>query len=223
MEILFDTADLTVLEERVPLYPVAGVTTNPTILAKEGRIDVYEHLRQIRRIIGPDRSLHIQVLAQDSDGMVADARRLLEQVDDNVFIKVPTTEQGLRAIRLLKADGVRVTATAIYSKVQGTLAVAAGADYIAPYVNRMEARGTDASAAIRSLAMLIDRDGAQCKLVAASFKNVAQITAALEAGAAAVTVPPALLRAALATPDVTEAVNAFARDWHDTFGTAELP
>lgn len=223
MEILFDTADLTVLEERVPLYPVAGVTTNPTILAKEGRIDVYEHLRQIRRIIGPDRSLHIQVLAQDSDGMVADARRLLEQVDDNVFVKVPTTEQGLRAIRLLKADGVRVTATAIYSKVQGTLAVAAGADYIAPYVNRMEARGTDASAAIRSLAMLIDRDGAQCKIVAASFKNVAQITAALEAGAAAVTVPPALLRAALATPDVTEAVNAFARDWHDTFGTAELP
>lgn len=223
MEILFDTADLTVLEERVPLYPVAGVTTNPTILAKEGRIDVYEHLRQIRRIIGPDRSLHIQVLAQDSDGMVADARRLLEQVDDNVFVKVPTTEQGLRAIRLLKADGVRVTATAIYSKVQGTLAVAAGADYIAPYVNRMEARGTDASAAIRSLAMLIDRDGAQCKIVAASFKNVGQITAALEAGAAVVTVPPALLRAALATPDVTEAVNAFARDWHDTFGTAELP
>lgn len=223
MEILFDTADLTVLEERVPLYPVAGVTTNPTILAKEGRIDVYEHLRQIRRIIGPDRSLHIQVLAQDSDGMVADAHRLLEQVDDNVFIKVPTTEQGLRAIRLLKADGVRVTATAIYSKVQGILAAAAGADYIAPYVNRMEARGTDASAAIRSLAMLIDRDGAQCKIVAASFKNVAQITAALEAGAAAVTVPPALLRAALATPDVTEAVNAFVRDWSDTFGAPELP
>ncbi len=91
MEILFDTANLTVLEDLVPLYPVAGVTTNPTILAKEGRLDVYEHLRRIRKIIGPERSLHIQVLAQDADGMVADAHRLLEQVDDKVFVKVPTT------------------------------------------------------------------------------------------------------------------------------------
>ncbi|MBA3019532.1 fructose-6-phosphate aldolase [Propionicimonas sp.] len=223
MEILFDTASLAVLEEMTPLYPVAGVTTNPTIIKAEGRIELYEHLRQIRRIIGPDRSLHIQVLAQDADGIVADAHRLLEQVDGGVFAKVPTTEQGIRAIRLLKDEGIGVTATAIYSRIQGTLAIEAGADYIAPYFNRMEDRGIDASAMVKSLAKIIDRHGVGCKILAASFKNVAQVSAALEAGAAAVTVPPALLRAALATPDVTEAVNAFTRDWNDTFGTTELP
>lgn len=223
MEFLFDSANLAVIEELTPLYPVAGVTTNPTIIKAEGRIQLYAHLRQIRRIIGPDRSLHVQVLAQDAQGMVAEGHRLLEQVDDRVFVKIPTTEQGIRAMRLLKDEGIGVTATAIYSKIQGMLAIAAGADYIAPYVNRMENLGVDSSATIASLAKSIERHGAACKIVAASFKNVAQVTAALDAGAQAVTVPPALLRAALAAPDVTAAVNAFTQDWYDTFGTVELP
>ena len=223
MEFLFDSANLAVIEELTPLYPVAGVTTNPTNIKAEGRIQLYAHLRQIRRIIGPDRSLHVQVLAQDAQGMVAEGHRLLEQVDDRVFVKIPTTEQGIRAMRLLKDEGIGVTATAIYSKIQGMLAIAAGADYIAPYVNRMENLGVDSSATIASLAKSIERHGAACKIVAASFKNVAQVTAALDAGAQAVTVPPALLRAALAAPDVTAAVNAFTQDWYDTFGTVELP
>jgi transaldolase len=223
MEILFDTANLAQIAEMTPLYPISGVTTNPTILKAEGRIDFYEHFRAIREVIGPERTLHVQVLAQDSDGIVADAHRLLDQVDRRVFAKIPTTEQGIRAMRLLKEEGIGVTATAIYSKTQGMLAIAAGADYIAPYFNRMESLDIDTSATIKSLAKFIDRHGASCRIMAASFKNVAQVSAAFEAGAAAVTVPPALLRAALGAPDVTEAVNAFAQDWYDTFGTTELP
>ncbi|HSN44469.1 MAG TPA: fructose-6-phosphate aldolase [Propionibacteriaceae bacterium] len=223
MEILFDTANLADIEEMTPLYPVSGVTTNPTIIKAEGRIDLYPHLRRIREIIGPDRTLHVQVLAQDADGIVADAHRLLDQIDGRVFAKIPTTEQGIRAIRLLKDEGIGVTATAIYSKTQGMLAIAAGADYIAPYFNRMESLDIDTSATIKSLAKFIDRHGASCKIMAASFKNVAQVSAAFEAGAAAVTLPPSLLRAALGAPDVIQAVNAFAQDWFDTFGTTELP
>lgn len=223
MEILFDTANLADIEEMTPLYPVSGVTTNPTIIKAEGRIDLYPHFRRIREIIGTDRSLHIQVLAQDADGIVADAHRLLDMVDGNVYAKIPTTEQGIRAMRLLKDEGVGVTATAIYSKTQGMLAIAAGADYIAPYFNRMESLDIDTSATIKSLAKFIDRHGASCKIMAASFKNVAQVSAAFEAGAAAVTLPPALLRAALGAPDVTQAVNAFAQDWYDTFGRTTLP
>ncbi len=223
MEILFDTANLAQLAEMTPLYPVAGVTTNPTIIKAEGRIDLYPHFRKIRQIIGPDRTLHIQVLAQDADGIVADAHRLLDQVDGKVYAKIPTTEQGIRAMRLLKEQGIGVTATAIYSKTQGMLAIAAGADYIAPYFNRMESLDIDTSATIKSLARFIDRHSASCKIMAASFKNVAQVSAAFEAGAAAVTVPPALLRAALGAPDVTEAVSTFTSDWYQTFGTTQLP
>lgn len=223
MEILFDTANLADIEQMTPMYPMSGVTTNPTIIKAEGRIDFYPHFRQIRQAIGPDRTLHIQVLAQDADGIIADAHRLLEMVDDRVFVKIPTTEQGIKAMRLLREEGIGVTATAIYSKTQGILAIAAGANYIAPYFNRMESLDIDTVATIKSLARFIDRHGASCKIMAASFKNVAQVSAAFEAGAQAVTLAPQLLRAALGASEVTQAVNAFANDWHDTFGTDSLP
>lgn len=116
-----------------------------------------------------------------------------------------------------------MTATAIYSKTQGILAVAAGADYIAPYFNRMESLDIDTVSTIKSLARFINRHENDCRVMAASFKNVAQVSAAFEAGAQAVTVQPGLLRAALNTADVNQAVQTFAADWRDTFGTDGLP
>ena len=223
MEILFDTANLAAIEEMTPFYPVSGVTTNPSILKAEGRLDFYDHFHRIREIIGAGRTLHIQVLAQDAHGIVADAHRLIEKVDANVFAKVPTTEQGIKAMRILKDEGIGVTATAIYSKTQGMLAIAAGANYVAPYFNRMESLDIDTSATIKSLAKFISRHEADCKIMAASFKNVAQVSAAFEAGADAVTLHPSLLRAALASPDIVSAVAAFADDWFDTYGTTHLP
>ena len=223
MDILFDTANLDDIERLTPIYPVTGVTTNPSILRKEGKVDFYPHFRRIREIIGKERTLHVQVLAKDAQGMIDDAHRLLDKIDDQVYPKIPTTEAGIAAMRHLKEEGVNVTATAIYSKTQGILAIAAGADYIAPYFNRMESLDIDTSSTIKSLAKFIDRQGADCKIMAASFKNVAQVSAAFEAGAHAVTVHPTLLRAALATPDVNQAVDAFASDWLDTYGTDSLP
>jgi TalC/MipB family fructose-6-phosphate aldolase len=223
MEILFDTANLADITTMTQLYPVTGVTTNPTIIKAEGRIDFYPHFRRIREAIGPTRSLHVQVLAQDAAGMVADAHRLREMIGPEVFVKIPTTEPGIAAIQQLHAEGVKVTATAIYSKTQGILAIAAGADYIAPYFNRMESLDIDTVATIKSLAKFIDRHGSDCRVMAASFKNVAQVSAAFEAGAQAVTLPPQLLRSALGAPDVIQAVNTFADDWYETFGTDRLP
>lgn len=223
MEFLFDTANLSLLEEMVPVYPVTGVTTNPSIIAAEGRIDVYAHLRRIREIIGDDRSLHVQVLATSSDGIVADAHRLAENVDERVYVKIPTTEPGVHAMRVLKGEGLRVTATAVYSRVQGMLAVAAGADYLAPYYNRMESLDIDAQATVASLAVFAARHGSGCRVLVASFKNPAQISAAFDAGAHAVTVGPQMLQAALATADVKQAVGAFGDDWRATFGTDHLP
>lgn len=223
MEILFDTANLADIEAMTPIYPVDGVTTNPTILKAEGRIDFYPHFRRIREIIGFDRTLHVQVLAQETAGIIADAHRLLEMIDDQVYVKIPTTEPGIRAMRLLREEGVHVTATAVYSKTQGILAIAAGANYVAPYFNRMESLDIDTVSTIKALSKFIDRHGADCKIMAASFKNVAQVSAAFEAGASAVTLSPMLLRAALSAPDVREAVTLFAADWYSTFGTDSLP
>jgi len=223
MELLFDSANLADLAELVPVYPVAGVTTNPTILKAEGRVDFYEHLRAIRAIIGPERGLHAQVVAPDPAGMVAEAHRLREHLGPDVYVKVPVTEPGLAALRQLADEGIGVTATAVYSKTQGILAVAAGARYVAVYVNRMEGLGIDPAATIASLARFIERDGAPCTILGASFKNVTQVHAALDAGAGAVTVAPSLFRDALSTAGVLNAVEAFAQDWRDTFGTTTLP
>lgn len=223
MEILFDTANLKAIETLSGIYPVTGATCNPTIIKAEGRIDFWPHFRRIREVLGPGRSLHVQVIAQDADGILAEAARILRMLDDQVYIKIPVTEQGLKAIGVLKRQSVNVTATAIYSKAQGLLAIAAGADYIAPYFNRMESLDIDISSTIKSLARFIERDKSKTQIMAASFKNVAQVSAAFDAGAHAVTVAPSLLRAALSSPDITQAVTAFASDWHETFGIDTLP
>jgi TalC/MipB family fructose-6-phosphate aldolase len=223
MEILFDTADLVQIAELADVYPISGVTCNPTIIKAEGAIDFYPHFRKLREAIGADRSLHIQVIATDTTGMVRDAHRLLENIDPTIHVKVPVTEQGLQAIQLLKRDGVKVTATTVFSKIQGILAIAAGADYIAPYFNRMESLDIDITSTIETLAHFIDRQASSCKILAASFKNVAQVSAAFDAGAHAVTLPPHLLRTALASRETGQAIKAFSDDWRTTFGTDALP
>lgn len=223
MEIMFDTANLASIERMAATYPFAGVTSNPTILKAEGRVDFYAHFRSIRGIIGPDRSLHVQVVAPDAVGMVEEAHRILSNIDEKVYIKIPLNEPGLAAINTLKAEGVRVTATAIYSITQALLAIAADVDYLAPYYNRMQAIDIDPSLMIGQLSALIRQDASRTKILAASFKNIAQVTRSLTAGAQAVTLAPHLLREALGGAHIANAVDKFAGDWKKTFGTTSLP
>ncbi|WP_454932078.1 fructose-6-phosphate aldolase [Actinomyces oricola] len=222
LEILFDTADLAQVEAGTDIYPLTGITCNPSIIKKEGAVDLLDHLRAIRGIIGAERDLHVQVIAPNADGMLAEARALLDGVDEGVYVKVPVTEEGLRAIKALKADGVRVTATAIYTRLQGTMAIAAGADYLAPYVNRMANLDVDPYAVVAHLAAMADRAGTGSKVLAASFKNAGQVNRALAAGAHAVTAAPEVVRGALESADVTAALAGFTRDWAGTFGRETL-
>lgn len=223
MEIMFDTANIAQIERMADIYPFTGVTSNPTILKAEGPVDFYPHFRRIREIIGPDRSLHVQVIASDADGMVEEAHRLLSNIDEHVYVKIPLNEPGLAAMTRLKREGVRVTATAIYSITQALLAVAAGVDYLAPYYNRMQAMDIDPSLMISQLSPLIRSHDSDAKILAASFKNVAQVTRALVAGAQAVTLAPSLLSEALGGAHIANAVEKFNKDWVKTFGTTSLP
>lgn len=223
MEILFDTANLEAIERLTPVYPVTGVTTNPTILRKEGKLEFYAHLKRIREIIGEGRGLHVQVIATDFQGILDDAHRLVDNIDEHVYAKIPTTEAGLQAMRRLKEEGLRVTATAIYSKTQGFLAIASDVDYLAPYYNRMQSIDIDTRGTISALAGFITRFQAPCKIMAASFKNISQVSHALESGAHAVTLPPSLLEAALNAPGIKAAVDDFSKDWRKVYGTDRLP
>ncbi len=218
MEYLLDTANLKDIRFYQEYFPVTGVTSNPTIIKKEGKVDFFAHMREIRSVIGKEKSLHIQVTAKDADGMLKDADAIVQKVDDKVYVKVPVTLEGIRVIRLLKARGIHVTATAVYTKQQGFLAMEAGADFIAPYYNRMEAGCINPDEVIAGFAAMIEKYEYPAKILAASFKNAGQVDQAFLAGAQAATMDPQILVQALKMPSILKAVDDFTGDWIEIFG-----
>lgn len=222
MELLFDTANIEEIKKYVQYYPITGITSNPSILKSEGKINFFEHLREIRTIIGVDKTLHVQILAQTAEEMLKEADAILKNIDDKVYIKIPTTEEGLKAMLELKKRGVGVTATAIYTKIQGFMAILAGADFIAPYCNRMENLDVDFEECIAAFRTMIDENGSSCKILAASFKNIAQVNKAFLAGAQTVTVQPSVLHSCFEMASVDKAVKDFQSDWESIHGERSI-
>ena len=111
MEFILDTVDLEEIKDGVDHMPIVGVTSNPSIVKKTSPEDFFGHMRKVREIIGKERSLHVQVISLDAETIVKEAHRILEEIDDQVYIKVPVSYEGLKAIKILKSEGVNVTAT----------------------------------------------------------------------------------------------------------------
>ena len=130
MEFMLDTLNLDEIKKWSEILPLAGVTSNPTIAKREGSINFFERIKDVRDLIGSAPSIHVQVISQDFEGILKDAHEIRRQAGDDIFIKVPVTPAGLRAIKVLKKEGYHITATAIYTVIQGLLAIEAGADII---------------------------------------------------------------------------------------------
>lgn len=218
MEILVDTVNLDEIRKYNKMLNLSGVTSNPTIIKKEGKVDFFEHLRKVRKIIGPYKTLHVQAVGETAEKIIADAHRVLKEIDQQVYIKIPTNEQGLEAMKILKREGVHITATAIYAVFQGELAIVAGADYLAPYYNRMLNMNIDAPQVIAELAHAISMSTSQTKILAASFHNVAQVTTAIKNGAQAVTIGTDVVASGLNAPMIATAVTDFKKDWVALYG-----
>lgn len=222
MKYLIDSANLDEIRALSEYLPIAGVTSNPSIVKKEGSVPFFAHMREIRSIIGNLRPLHIQVTATDYDGMMRDAEAVFRHVDEKVFIKVPVDFEGVKVIKALRRQGANVTATAVYGMDQAFMALEVGADCIAPYYNRMEALGVDAASVIGNIAGIIAHYGYETEILAASFKQPAQIDRAILAGAHSVTVAPDVLRGIFAKQVVADAVQAFSDDWTGLYGGKTL-
>ncbi|MFJ7725161.1 fructose-6-phosphate aldolase [Neobacillus sp. NPDC097160] len=218
MELMFDTANLNEIEYYSKIFPIKGVTTNPSILKKEERLDVFTHLKKIRNIIGTTSSLHVQVTTDTSEEMVKEAYTIAEKLGKDIYIKIPVNEEGLKAIRILKREQLKITATAIYTMAQGDFAIMAGSDYIAPYFNRMENININSTSVINHFSTLIKEYNMETKILAASFKNIGQVMRAFESGAHCATVDPSLLHHSLKMPAIEDAVSNFKRDWEDVYG-----
>lgn len=218
MEFIVDTVNLDEIRDAVEYMPIVGVTSNPSIVKATSPENFFDHMREIRNIIGKERSLHVQVIAKDAEGIIKEAHRILEEIDNEVYIKVPVSYEGVKAIKALKAEGIKVTATAVYDLMQAYMALAAGADYIAPYVNRIGNLGADPMDLISALSDRIATDGYDCKIVAASFKGVQQVRDSFNYGAHSITAPVAVLKQIFANPNIEKAVDDFNKDWYSMYG-----
>lgn len=217
MKFIVDSADLGQIQESYEYLVCNGVTTNPSILAKSG-VAPYEVLGRIRALIGKAADLHVQVISSDYDTMLREARAITDALGKNTYIKVPVTKTGLKVIKALKADGYSITATAIYTAAQAYLAAQAGADYVAPYVNRIYDTGADGVEVTKQIQALLRAGGYQTQVLAASFKNVSQVMALAAAGIDAATIQPDVIWKMVNAPMVDAAVAAFRQDFEDLAG-----
>ncbi|MCC8060324.1 MAG: fructose-6-phosphate aldolase [Clostridiales bacterium] len=220
MKLIIDNADIKTIQEIYDVYPVDGVTTNPSILAKSGR-PPYETLREIRKFIGEGAELHVQVIASDPTDMREEAHRILDELGKDTFIKVPVTTAGLKAIRLLHNEGIRVTATAVYTQMQAFLAAKAGAGYAAPYVNRIDNLGADGIRTAKDIHDIFQKNGFHTEVLAASFKNSQQVLELCKYGIGAVTISPDVMENLIKNDSVRMAVEAFVRDFEMLCGAGK--
>ena len=220
MELYLDTADVAAVERLAGIFPIAGVTTNPSIIAV-GRKPLWEVLPVLQQAIGPGGKLFAQTLSREAEGMVTEAKRLSNALP-GIVVKIPVTAQGLVAIQTLKKEGISTLGTAVYSAAQGLLAALAGAEYVAPYVNRVDAQGGDGIQMVQELQTLLERHAPECKVLAASFKTPRQALDCLLVGCEAITLPLDVAQQLLNTPSVEAALEKFEQDWSNAFGTLSL-
>jgi len=220
VELYLDTSDVAAVRWLARIFPLAGVTTNPSIVAAGSRpLDAL--LPALRDALGGQGRLFAQVLANDADEMVAEAKRLRGMVTD-IVVKVPVTAQGLAAIKMLKQEGIPTLGTAVYGAAQGLMAALAGADYVAPYVNRIDAQGGSGIRSVEELQQLLALHAPQAKVLAASFKTPRQALDCLLAGCQAITLPLDVAQQMIASPAVDAAVEKFAVEWEGAFGRRGL-
>jgi TalC/MipB family fructose-6-phosphate aldolase len=221
MEILIDTANVEKIRRYNEILNLTGVTCNPTIISKE-KGDFWKILEEIRSVIG-GKQLHVQVTAQDYEGMLREADVIANRLGaENTYIKVPVNETGLHVIRTLKEKGFKVTGTAVYMTQQAMLASSVGADYVAPYFNRMNNNNVRAGEAIADMADLFRMHGAETKILAASFHNTQQIMDAFLAGADACTADPSYYSVMVENPLIADAVRGFDDDWKSVYGDRRI-
>lgn len=217
MVYILDTADIEQIRHCNEFYPISGVTTNPSIIARENT-DFWDLVTTIREIIGKDKMLHVQTTQKKAEKIVEEAKLLKEKIGGDFYIKIPIGEEGLKATMELKKLGIGVTMTAIFTPAQALISAMAGASFVAPYVNRLDNILGDGTAVTAQIVSQLENYGSDCKVLAASFKNTEQVHKCATAGCHCVTVDPSLLKTVISHPMTDAAIAGFDKDWNAVYG-----
>ena len=209
MKFFLDTANVEDIRRGVNLGVVAGVTTNPSLVAKEGR-DLTQVIQEITALVpGP---VSAEVVAVDTEGMVAEGEKLAA-IADNVIVKIPMTEAGLAAVRQLAQKGIKTNVTLVFSVNQALLAARAGAAYVSPFVGRLDDIGQDGIALVADIVDLFHQHDLKAEVIAASIRHTMHVTQAAMAGAQIATVPYAVLKQMTQHPLTASGLEKFLADW----------
>jgi TalC/MipB family fructose-6-phosphate aldolase len=217
MKLIIDDAHIDRIKKIYEFYPVDGVTTNPSILAKSGR-SPYEVLGEIREFIGADAELHVQAVAKTAEGMIEDAHRIVSELGQNTYVKIPAVPEGFKAMKALHAEGLSITATAIYTPLQGFLAGKCGASYAAPYINRIDNMGYNGIQVAKQMHDIFKKNDLKTEVLAASFKNSQQVLELCEYGIGASTVAPDVIEGLVKNQAITAAIDEFVKDFEGLTG-----
>ena len=189
MKIFMDTANVDEIAEFVDWGVVYGVTTNPSLIAKSGRTQA-EVIPEIAKLVaGP---VSAEVISTDCDGMVAEARKLVK-IADNVVVKIPCIAEGLKAVKILSAEGIKTNVTLVFSMSQALLAARAGATYVSPFVGRLDDIGEDGVQLVENIVKVFKLYGIETQVIAASIRNLEHVDKVMLTGCQIATIPTKVL------------------------------
>lgn len=216
MKFFLDTANVEDIRKAAAMGVICGVTTNPSLIAREGR-DFKEVLQEICRIVDGPISGEVKATTTDAEGMIAEAREIAE-LHPNMVVKIPMTVEGLKAVTVLSKEKIKTNVTLIFSANQALLAARAGASYVSPFLGRLDDISTDGVELVRTIAEIFAIYDLPTEIIAASVRHPMHITQCALAGADIATVPYAVIEAMTKHPLTDAGIEKFKQDYLKVFG-----
>ena len=214
MRFFLDTANIEHIKEANEMGVICGVTTNPSLVAKEGR-DFNEVIKEITEIV--DGPISGEVISEDAQGMIKEGREIAA-IHKNMIVKIPMTAEGLKATKVLSKEGIKTNVTLIFSATQALLAANAGATYVSPFLGRLDDISMDGMELVRNIAEIFAIHGIETEIIAASVRNPIHVIQAAQAGADISTIPYSLVLQMIKHPLTDQGLEKFKADWAAAFG-----
>lgn len=209
MKLFIDTANIDEIKEINSWGVICGVTTNPSLIAKEGR-DFKEVIKEITNIV--DGPVSAEVISLESSGMIEEAREL-SKIHKNIIVKIPMTKEGLKAVKVLSSEGIKTNVTLVFSPAQALLAARAGATYVSPFVGRMDDIGNEGMNIIEDIVEIYNNYDIQTEIIAASIRHPIHVIEAAKMGADIATIPYKVFVQMAAHPMTDLGIERFLKDW----------
>lgn len=209
MQFFLDSANLDEIKQAWNMGVIAGVTTNPSLVSKEGK-DFHTLLKELVQVV--DGPISAEVIALDTEGMLKEARELAG-MHKNIVVKIPMTEEGLKAVKVLSQEGINTNVTLIFNAVQALLAARAGATYVSPFLGRLDDIGENGLNLVEEICDIFSIHAIDTQVIAASIRNPVHVTESAKLGADYATVPFKVLRQLFKHPLTDAGIERFLEDW----------